>query len=380
MVEDVETSKVLEELARHNSSASGNAGRSRFRGTGWLVFAFLLLPLLGGAAVIGYLQWTLYLRLNLLATENNQLQESLRAGESRLAALEAYEDRIISAPDTAVEQNELAELRRQFTSRLEELDQVIDELSQRISSANEIDDSDLLLAEAALILNIANSHLLLTQDARTTSRLYDAADQILQDSGDSRVSSIREVLAHELAQLRSLETVNIADLHEQITALRAMIGTVDFPTSIGDSYQQRLAQAKENNAAVADQPRTLMDSGLDFFASIFIFTKWENRPDIFQPDQSLLAVPQAVDLMLQQAQLALLSRQSSIYQQNLQEARNLVEGQIDTSDRAAAAILSQMDALLIQELAPTLPDVSRSLLMIQQLITERRENSGLDPH
>ena len=380
MVEDVETSKVLEELARHNSSASGKAGRPRLCGTGWLVFAFLLLPLLGGAAVIGYLQWTLYLRLNLLATENNQLQESLRAGESRLAALEAYEDRIISAPDTAVEQNELAELRRQFTSRLEELDQVIDELSQRISSANEIDDSDLLLAEAAHILNIANRHLLLTQDARTTSRLYDVADQILQDSGDSRVSSIREVLAHELAQLRSLETVNIADLHEQITALRAMIGTVDFPTSIGDSYQQRLAQAKENNAAVADQPRTLLDSGLDFFASIFIFTKWENRPDIFQPDQSLLAVPQAVDLMLQQAQLALLSRQSSIYQQNLQEARNLVEGQIDTSDRAAAAILSQMDALLIQELAPTLPDVSRSLLMIQQLIIERRENSGLDPH
>jgi len=380
VVEDVETSKVLEELARHNSSASGKAGRPRLRGTGWLVFAFLLLPLLGGAAVIGYLQWTLYLRLNLLATENNQLQESLRAGESRLAALEAYEDRIISAPDTAVEQNELAELRRQFTSRLEELDQVIDELSQRISSANEIDDSDLLLAEAAHILNIANRHLLLTQDARTTSRLYDVADQILQDSGDSRVSSIREVLAHELAQLRSLETVNIADLHEQITALRAMIGTVDFPTSIGDSYQQRLAQAKENNAAVADQPRTLLDSGLDFFASIFIFTKWENRPDIFQPDQSLLAVPQAVDLMLQQAQLALLSRQSSIYQQNLQEARNLVEGQIDTSDRAAAAILSQMDALLIQELAPTLPDVSRSLLMIQQLIIERRENSGLDPH
>ena len=380
MVEDVETSKVLEELARHNSSAPGNAGRPRLRGTSWLVFAFLLVPLLGGAAVIGYQQWTLYLRLNLLATENNQLWENLRAGDSRLAELEAYGNQMISAPDTAVEQNEFAELGRQLTSRLEQLDQVIDELSQRISSANEIDDSDLLLAEAAHVLRIANRHLLLTQDARTTSRLYESADQILQDSGESRVSSIREVLAHELAQLRSLETVNIADLHEQITALRAMIGTVDFPTSIGDSYQQRLGQAKDNIKPVADQPRTLLDSGLDFFASIFIFTKWETRPDIFQPDQALLAVPQAVDMMLQHAQLALLSRQSTIYQQSLQEARNLVEGRINTSDRAAVPILNQMDFLLIQELAPTLPDVSRSLLMIQQLISERRESSGLDPH
>jgi uroporphyrin-3 C-methyltransferase len=376
VVEEVETPKVLEELSRNNAAAAAGGERQKRRGSGWLVVFFLLLPLLGGAALLGYQQWTLYLRLNLLATENNQLLESLRSSNARIAVLEASEQQASPAP--VIQQAEVAELRQQFTARLEQLDQVINQLSQRISSSPVEDDSGLYLAEAEHVLRIANRHLLLTEDVTTTIRLFENADQLLQDSGDSRTLQTREVLASELAQLRSVEEVDTEDLYQQITSLRALVGTIDFTNSIGDSYQQRLAQARDSNALASSpqQQRSLLESGLDFFASIFVFRKWEDAPDSVQPGPELFAVQRTIDLMLEQAQLALLTRQPAVYQQNLRQVRELIDRVGAPNEQATTPVLSQIDSLLGEDLVPEFPDVSRSLLMLQQINSRPQENSN----
>jgi uroporphyrin-3 C-methyltransferase len=373
VVEEVETSKVLEELSRSN--AAGGAEKQRRRGAGWLLVFSLLLPLLAGAALLGYQQWTLYLRLNLLATENNQLLESLRSSNARIAVLEASEQQESPAP--AVQQNEVADLRQQFASRLGQLDLVINELSQRISSSPVEDDSGLYLAEAEHVLRIANRHLLLTEDVATTIRLFENADRLLQESGDSRTLQTREVLASELAQLQNVDTADAEDLYQRTGALRDLVGAIDFTTSVGDSYQQRLAQARDNNAVVApqQQQRSLLDSGLEFFASIFVFRTWDKAPDIIQPGHELSAVQRTAVLKLEQAQLALLTRQPAAYQQNLREVRDLIDAQRATDEQAAARILTQIDYLLGEDLAPELPDISRSLLMLQQINSRQQESS-----
>ena len=378
MVEEVETSKVLEELSNNNAATSDVSRERQRRGkSGWLVVFFLLLPLLAGAALLGYQQWTLYLRLNRLATENNQLLESIQASNARLAVLEEADGLEDSATDAG--QAAVAGLRQEFDARLGQLDLVINELRDRTLSSPIEDDSGLQLVEAEHLLRIANRHLQLTDDVATTIRLLESADQLLLDAGDSRVVQAREALARELAQLRSIETVDVDGLYLRLTAMRELIEDLEIAASIGGTYQQQLAQAREQDDAASsqDQRGSLLDSGLDFFSSIFVWREWEESPEIVQPSRELVIVRQTIDLRLEQSQLALLTRRQTVYQQSLQAARDLIDRHGTESDQTASQFLTQLDALLEVNLTPELPNISQSLRLLRQL--NSRQPAGFDP-
>ncbi|MBT8147064.1 MAG: uroporphyrinogen-III C-methyltransferase, partial [Gammaproteobacteria bacterium] len=208
MDEEVETPKVLEELSKRNDAGSGGGSERQRRGrSGWLVVFLLLIPLLAGAALLGYQQWILYLRLNSLATSNNQLMESIQASNARLIQLEASSGQQGSVSQT--DQANVDALRQEFSTRLEQLDLVINELSNRSSSSTIEDDGRVQLVEAEYLLRIANRHLQLTEDVATATALVESADQLLLDSGDSRVAQAREAIARDLGRLRNVEEVDI---------------------------------------------------------------------------------------------------------------------------------------------------------------------------
>lgn len=376
MVEEVETSKVLEELSRNNTAAAnGGSDRQRGGGSAWLIVILLLIPLLAAAAVLGYQQWTLYLRLNLLATRNNQLLETIQAGDARLAALETA-----GSPDNPPTQVAIDSLFQDFNSRLQRLDLAIDELRERTLTSPVEDDGALQLVEAEHLLRIANRHLQLTEDVATTIRLLESADRLLLDAGDSRVIPARETLAGELAQLRSVSEVDVDGLYLRLTALRDQVRELNIAASIGSSYQQQLAQARQRDDAESNQQQnSLLDSGLNFFGSIFVWREWDSSPEIVQPSRELVTVKQTIDLMLEQAQLAVLTRRPSVYTQNLQSVRELITGYDAESVPGTSVILVELDSLLDHELAPELPDISQSLRQVRQLSARQPVNADPVP-
>lgn len=368
MDEEVETPKVLEELSRKNDAgAGGGSERQRRGGSGWLVVFLLLIPLLAGAALLGYQQWTLYLRLNSLATANNRLMESIQASDARLAELEASSGQQVSA--SPADQASVDVLRQEFSSRLEQLDLVINELSNRSLSPSIEDDGRVQLAEAEHLLRIANRHLQLTEDVATVTVLLENADQLLLDSGDSRVVQAREALARDLGRLRNVKEVDVDGLYLRLTALRESVEELDIAISIGASYQQQLAQAREQRNVVSteEQSGSLLDSGLNFFSSIFVWREWDDTPDIAQPSRELVTVKQTVNLMLEQSQLSLLTRRWTVYRQNLQRARDLIQSHGAASEQAVSQVLSELDNMLADDLAAELPDISQSLRLVRQL-------------
>ncbi|MBT8146399.1 MAG: uroporphyrinogen-III C-methyltransferase, partial [Gammaproteobacteria bacterium] len=173
----------------------------------------------------------------------------------------------------------------------------------------------------------------------------------------------------DLGQLRNVEEVDVDGLYLRLTALRESIEELDIAVSIGTSYQQQLAQAREQQAvdSAEEQPGSLLDSGLDFFGSIFVWREWDDTPDIAQPSRELVTVKQTVNLMLEQSQLSLLTRRWTVYQQNLQRARDLLQSHGAASEQAVSQILSELDNLLAGDLPAELPDISQSLRMVRQL-------------
>ena len=90
MVDEVETPKVLDELARNNSAPAQERSKRRKRTALRRIVVVLLLlsPLVLGVLALGYQQWNLYLNMNRLATENSRLMETLRASNARISELE----------------------------------------------------------------------------------------------------------------------------------------------------------------------------------------------------------------------------------------------------------------------------------------------------
>jgi len=378
VVEEVETSKVLEELSNNNASSTDVGRKRQQRGrSGWLIVFFLLLPLLAGAALLGYQQWTLYLRLNLLATENNRLLESIQASNDRLVAIEAADGQEDSAPQTV--QVAIDALRQEFDARLQQLDQVIDEVRGRTLNSPIEDDSALQLVEAEHLLRIANRHLQLTDDVATTISLLQSADQLLLDSGDSSVLQAREALASELAQLGNVEELDVDGVYLRLNALRELVDGLQIAASIGSTYQQQLEQVREQNTvtSTSEQQDSLLDSGLNFFSSIFVWREWDGSPEVVRPSQDLVTVKQTIDLMLEQSQLALLTGRPTVYEQNLQGARDLVVQHATEANQSTPQILSQLDSLMEENLAPMMPDISRSLSEVRRL--NSRQPAGSDP-
>jgi uroporphyrin-3 C-methyltransferase len=82
------------------------------------------------------------------------------------------------------------------------------------------------------------------------------------------------------------------------------------------------------------------------------------RPAV-APDQEV-AVRQNLQLMFEQAQLALLAGKQSFYQQSLQRAQDFLQRYYSVDEVAVTAISGAIDELLLQPIERQLPDISSS--------------------
>lgn len=392
MVEEVDTSKILDEMSRNNAAparkTTARSGRSFFGRL--LILLFLLVPLLAIAALLGYQQWTLYLRLNTLATENNQLRELIQSDRERLAELEAglgqaagssggigtgsgigSDSGSSGAATGGAGQAMMEELRDEIDARLQQIERLVAQLRTGPSSSLSINEGTLMIAEAEQLLRIANRQLPLTADITTAINLLETADQLLTESGDNRVAQARQAIAGDLSRLRAVEEPDLDQLSARLMALGGSIAGLNVTASPGQAYQQRLQQAQQQAADenTADAEENLLDSGIDFLNSVFVWREWEEDPEIVQPAAALNSGIQVAGLLLDQAQLALLTRRQNDYRQSLQRLRDLVSGSSSQPDPSVSRVVQELDSLMAINLTPQLPDLSQSLNQVRQLVS-----------
>jgi len=230
----------------------------------------------------------------------------------------------------------------------------------------------LLLSEAEQLLRIASRQLPLTADTATSINLLETADQLLADSGDNRVAQVRQAIAGDLSRLRAVEAPDLDQLSARLTSLGGSIAGLNLTASPGQTYQQRLQQAQQQGADEnsADAEENLLDSGIDFLNSVFVWREWEEDPEIVQPPAALSGGIQVAGLLLDQAQLALLTHRQTVYRQSLQRLRDLVSGASSQPDAAVSRVLQELDSLLAVNLITQLPDLSQSLGLARQLLSQ----------
>jgi len=374
VVDEAETPKILEELSKSNSAPirkrSERQKRTALkRATIILIFLF---PILVAVLFLGYQQWDIGRELSLLANENNRLLSNLDGANSRIGQLESTLNEQTQAP--GIDESVIEQLRRDFRTETERLNTLITSLQNRPVTGQVIEDSRWQLVEAEHLMRIANQQLQLTGNVMVAVAILESADRILADSGDARVFPVRQALGSDLAQLRRVDVIDTEGLYIRLTNLQETVDQLPLTSSVQDAYRERLASQPQPIQGEVGPTVSFLDSSVDFLRSVFIWRKWENAPDLMYPPQQGVEIKRNVNLMLEQAQLALMMRQPDIYRESLGRSKVWIEQYLTDVSPATAQLVQELDSLLAVELNPVLPDISQSLGLIRQVSLNRNSD------
>ena len=332
---------------------------------GWLAL-LLVLALAGGGA--WYLQDTKQREAALLQ----------RLSEIELAA-SREDDRLEQAGqrwESQLQQG-LAALREESEGQAEvalaleeELSAVRSELSR--FSAN--DRESWLLAEAEYLLRLANQRLIMASDTESAAALLASADGVLRELDDVSLHPVRAAVASDIAAVRAVPKIDLEGIYLRLAALAEQAANLvifEFPDqesatreSTADTWQARFEQGYEE--ALVKLSDYIIIRRRDVPMQALMDPQWEGL------------VRQNLRMLLEQAQVALLSSNQDLYEASLERASRWVEEFFQSDEAAARAMDREIRQLADLQVAVSLPDISGSLSALDGVIESRLQQGGAE--
>lgn len=344
------------------------------RGNGLALLALLVAA--AGAGAGGWGLWQLQMLEAREQQQQSQQQSQLQSARSEAQGLaqtaETLQQRLEQLPSV-----EELESRRRLLTQLQGDQQV---LNQRLETVLGASRQDWRLAEAEHLLRLASLRLSALQDINSATALVQAADEILHEQDDPAAFAAREQLAKSLEALRSTLNPDRTGLFLQLGALREQVAQLN---ALAPSFSGEGGVLSElADAGVVEQQwwQRVLQTLSEYFRIDFNADR-NIRPLL--TGQSLTQVRLALSLALEQAQWGALHGQVAVYQQALQQAREVLDAHFDVDNPNSRALRARIDELAQQPIAVTPPDLSPALNAVQAYLqakqAARLQQSGEAP-
>lgn len=312
-----------------------------------LLASCLLLSLLALAGV-GYL-WqqdkiAQQAQLNQWQGINQKLDETVSQQRSQIAGFKQLLQTEGSQQQQLLEQ--LAQLQRQLQMQ-----------QQQIQQLSTTDREDWLLAEAEYLMKLAHQRLLMAKDISGAQQLMEAADSILRDLNDRSLQSVRTLLAKEIVALKTAGQLDSDGLYLQLDALKEQLQDLrifelpnlkmaEEPAILINDWQQRIEQG--------------FKQALEKLSQHIQITR---RDEVYKPlmaPEHEAAIRNNLQLMLEQAQTALLLGKQNVYETSLTKAKQWLETFYALKPEEMKRYLTLIEEYRQQIVVATLPDISAS--------------------
>lgn len=371
MTEQSETPKILDEISKSNAAkaSSRSTRKQQTARRRFAVVTIFLLPIVAGVLFLAYQQMSLQSKLTELQLENQQLNQDLSTQGTQLAQIEQAQ---LAAPEP-IEFDDSA-VRELGSVLSEEIDshaiQLADLQAAQLLTNNATDRAWKIL-EGQYLIGIANQKLRLEGDVVTAIAQLEIADQALVDSGSSSVFAVRQAIASDLQKLKNIEVLDREGIYLRLDSLLAEMENIDLLNSMRTEFENR-RNAESQPLQLGSDVNNFLDSSFEFLGSIFVWREWEETPEaMLAPGQDDL-IKQNLRLMLEQAQLALLMRDNSLYQQAMAKSQDWFQRYAITDSIQGQALTTEIDQLRAIDIDPLLPALSQSLSLINQLAASER--------
>jgi uroporphyrin-3 C-methyltransferase len=322
----------------------------------WLIAVALLLALLAIAAS-GYLWHSGQQQQRQILADLGGAQQLIKTQQSQLTELqrELSQQSVLAKQQQQVLQSSLQQLQQQLQSQ-----------QKRLLSLSTTDREDWLLAEVEYLLRLAEQRIMTARDAVSAIGLLEAADHIVVELDDSALYPLRKTLAENRVALQVAAKLDVEGLYLQLQALAKEVHALPlFPSEYkvadaGDEqpepqgWQQRVEQTMHNAWQKLDK-----------------YVRVSTRDTAYQPALAIdeeAALRHSVQSMFEQAQMALLAGNSSLYQKSLEKAQLWLHNFYSLQPELTEVIIAKLDELKSQPVTAELPDISSSRRVLKDYI------------
>ena len=398
--------------AAHDKGGKSGSGKAKPRkggGKGWL-WLLLFAAVLGGGGSWIWFNWP-----QVQSTLGGYLDFSTSGERERISAPEPAqesEEIIIEEvpapeptpaqsqpPQTAISGNEASDRAQQQANALRErlllqqrtiaqLQQQLAELQRsvtaqgnRLGELGNVSRQDWQLAEADYLLRLANQRLMLERDSRAALALLEEVDSIVRQVDLPDLYGVRQQLARDITELKLVENIDRDGIYLRLRALEEQL--------LRTSIQPEFELAKQNGESDGTQPELPADAtpwqrswhNFTLFAQKFFHVRDGNIDPVLLSPQSEVRFRQSLRLNMEQAELALLREDTTVYRDSLQRVRQLLldYGTASNQRDVLARELQELSELPIEAELPNLA-ASQSALRnyLERLHKTRTPTDGDD--
>jgi uroporphyrin-3 C-methyltransferase len=257
---------------------------------------------------------------------------------------------------------------------LDELQSQLIDQQQKLASYSANDHESWQRAETQYLLRLANQRLIMASDVVSAQALLSSADNILRELNDASMYDVRAALAAEQAALRAVPRIDVEGIYLRLSAL------------VEQADQLVIFQLPEQEAQpepeASDDWQIRLERGYEEAArklSDYIVIRRRDVPmhALMDPQWEGL-VRQNLRMLLEQAQVALLSGNQTLYQESLQRSQHWVAQFFDTDEAAARAMAREIVQLEGQTVAVLMPDLTRSMRALDEAVKKRSQQGGAE--
>ncbi len=222
------------------------------------------------------------------------------------------------------------------------------------------------MAEVEYLLTVANHRLSLTRDRQTAISIFETADSRLEVIADPSLLKVRGEIASELTALHAMPTVDIPGLALQIGSLAETVEQLPLMD------QKRLAVASEKRESAASvEWQEIPTVVWNDIKSLVQVRRHQQPTEPLLPPQQAWFLYQNLQLKLEQARLAVLKQNTTVFAQSLEEVSQWLSSYFEAESAAVISMQETVKNLRTIELQPTIPDVSGSLRELRSVMNAR---------
>ncbi|WP_341936938.1 uroporphyrinogen-III C-methyltransferase [Marinimicrobium sp. C2-29] len=350
------------------------------------LLTLIVLVVLGLVAAVGYGSWTVWQIVQEQDTELAELDDDLKDQSETLAqqrrTLEQQSSQLEQMPQRLRQQvqQDLEQVLREQNSDQSELlanlEQRLNRVDRRLSAIAGTNREDWKLAEAEYLLRLANQRLVLERDSQNALALAQTADAILRDLDDSNLLPVRRALASDIQALKLTDPVDREGLYLQLLALGEQIPNLPLvePLSertpdMGDTSATPEADAEPEADGAWDRVKQSFGRVLQRLSNHIRIRRHEEPITALADPREQFYLRQQLQLMLEQAQAALLREEGEIFRTSLNRAAGWLEEHytLNPQTREVRATLLELAETPI---APELPDLNDALNRLESHIEQ----------
>jgi uroporphyrin-3 C-methyltransferase len=347
----VEKNKVVK---KEKPTTKPKSGVGFFKVLGRLVFVLFL----AGISVAGWIFWQDWQQKTQNITAN-----SLTIGSISPVVMANQQQSQISVKQSLEQQQNIFNLE----SQIQNLQLRINAQGARLVELGSTTRSDWLLAEAEYLARLAKQRLQTERNTKSPLALLESVDAILQQIDEPNLIEVRGAVAADITALRLVNDIDKQGVYVELNALAASIKKLQIM-----EVDQPLELATETTQQNTSQDVGVLDKFLADFSGLIRVRERQNPIEPILERAEEQTVRQNLQMMLEQAQLALLREEQVIYQQSLVKAQEYLQRFFKVT-ASAEGISQRLQRLADTNIIQQLPSIHSSLEAVQNLLVVRQQ-------